>query len=65
MPRNRGRWRIINHLLENHVHEEEQRLRFHDENDTFLIGVIIEVLVDTSIFDKKKVILYLLEILIK
>ena len=35
------------------MHEEEQRLRFHDENDTFLIGVIIEVLVDTSIFDNQ------------
>ena len=35
------------------MHEEEQWLRFHDKNDTLLIWVIIEVLVDTSIFDNQ------------
>ena len=42
---------VLDHFLENHVHEQEQRLSFHYQNDTLFIWVVIEMLMDAAIFD--------------
>lgn len=51
MTRYRRLGGVLDHFLENHVHEQEQRLSFHYQNDTLFIWVVIEMLVDAAIFD--------------
>ena len=46
---------VLDHFLENHVHEQEQRLSFHYQNDTLFIWVIIEMLMDAAILDDQGV----------
>jgi len=55
MTRDRRRRGIIDHLLKNHMHEQEQGLRLHNQNDTFLVWIIIKVLMNTTIFDNQRI----------
>src|SRR6185437_11448711 len=38
-------------LLEEQMHEEEQRLRLHDEEDRLVVGIVVEMLMNAAILD--------------
>src|SRR6266567_5812330 len=46
------RRRIGNHLLKQQVHEQEQRLGLEDQQDRFIVRVVVEVLMHTAILDE-------------
>ena len=48
-----GLRRILDHLLEDHVHKEKQWLGFHNENDAFLVWIIIKMLVDSHFHNQR------------
>ena len=38
-------------LLEQHVHEQEQRLGLHDQEDAFIVGLVAEMLMHAGVLD--------------
>ncbi len=37
------------------MHEQEQRLRLHDQADGLVVGVIVQVLVDAGVLDDQRI----------
>ena len=47
--------REIDDPLEQHVHEQKERLRLHHEDDRLVVGIVVEMLVHTGVLDDQRV----------